>query len=40
MPYNPRSNDVTRFNQLRNGDYVRLQGELLNNTRFELKQFD
>jgi hypothetical protein len=40
MPYNPRSNDVTRFNQLRNGDYVRLQGELLNNTRFELRQFE
>jgi hypothetical protein len=40
MPYNPRSNDVTRFNQLRNGDYVRLSAELLNNSRFELRQFD
>jgi hypothetical protein len=40
MPYNARSNDVYRFNNLRNGDYVRLQGEMLNNSRFELRQFE
>lgn len=40
MPYNARSNDVARFNQLRNGDYVRLQGEMLNNSRFELVRFE
>ena len=40
MPYNARSNDVNRFNQLRTGDYVRVQGEMLNNSRFELLQFE
>ncbi len=39
MPYNPRSNDVTRFNNLRTGDFVRIYGVLLNNTRIELRQF-
>ena len=39
MPYNPRQNDVTRFNNLRNGDFVRIYGVLLNNTRIELRQF-
>lgn len=40
MPYNARSTDVNRFNQLRNGDYVRVLGEQVNNTRFELRQFE
>jgi hypothetical protein len=39
MPYNPRSADVNKFNSLRNGDYVRLQGTLLNNSRVELRNF-
>jgi hypothetical protein len=39
MPYNPRSNDVTRFNNLRSGDFVRIYGVMLNNTRVELRQF-
>ena len=39
MPYNPRQNDITRFNNLRSGDYVRLSGVLLNNSRVELRQF-
>jgi hypothetical protein len=39
MPYNPRQNDITRFNNLRNGDFVRIYGVLLNNTRIELRQF-
>lgn len=39
MPYNPRQADLTRFNNLRNGDYVRLYGVMLNNSRVELRQF-
>lgn len=39
MPYQPRSADVTTFNNLRNGQYVRLYGVYLNNTRVELRQF-
>lgn len=39
MPYNPRQTDVTKFNNLRNGDYVRLYGTMLNNNRVELRQF-
>lgn len=39
MPYNPRSTDLNRFNSLRNGDYVRLSGVMLNNSRVELRQF-
>lgn len=39
MPYNPRSTDLNRFNSLRNGDYVRLYGTMLNNSRVELRQF-
>jgi hypothetical protein len=39
MPYNPRQNDVTRFNNLRTGDFVRIYGVMLNNTRIELRQF-
>ena len=39
MPYRPSNADVTRFNNLRAGDYVRLYGVFLNNTRVELRQF-
>ena len=39
MPYNPRQTDLNRFNSLRNGDYVRIYGVMLNNSRVELRQF-
>ena len=39
LPYNPRRADVDRFNNLRPGDYVRLYGVFLNNSRVELRQF-
>lgn len=39
MPYNPRQIDVQRFNQLRNGDYVRLQGQWVSSDRFQLVGF-
>jgi hypothetical protein len=39
MPYNPRQTDVNRFNNLRNGDNVRIYGVLLNNSRVELREF-
>lgn len=39
MPYNPRQNDITKFNNLRSGDFVRLYGVMLNNSRIELRQF-
>lgn len=39
MPYNSRSYDVNRFRNLRTGDYVSLQGTMLNSSRVELAQF-
>ena len=39
MPYNPSQSDLNRFNNLRNGDYVRVNGILLNNNRVELRNF-
>lgn len=39
MPYNARQMDVQRFNQLRNGDYVRVQGQYVGNGRFQLAGF-
>ncbi|MEO7503358.1 MAG: hypothetical protein ABIW94_12030 [Gemmatimonadaceae bacterium] len=39
MPYNARRQDATTFQNLRNGDNVRLYGVYLNNTRVELRQF-
>lgn len=39
MPYNARTSDINTFNNLRNGDNVRLYGVLLNNSRVELRQF-
>jgi hypothetical protein len=40
MPYNPRQMDVQRFNQLRNGDYVRIQGQWIGSDRFQLAAFN
>lgn len=40
LPYNVRQADLNRFQGLRNGDYVRLYGVLLNNSRVELRQFN
>ncbi|MEX2109604.1 MAG: hypothetical protein WD802_03275 [Gemmatimonadaceae bacterium] len=39
LPYNPRSSDVSRFQSLRSGDFVRFYGVFLNNSRVELRQF-
>ena len=39
MPYNPSQSDLNRFNNLRNGDFVRINGVMLNNSRVELRQF-
>jgi hypothetical protein len=39
LPYNVRQADVNRFQNLRSGDYVRLYGVVLNNSRVELRQF-
>lgn len=39
LPYNARSADVNKFRNLRSGDYVRLYGVYLNNSRVELRQF-
>jgi FtsP/CotA-like multicopper oxidase with cupredoxin domain len=39
LPYNPRSSDLDRFRNLRSGDYVRLYGIYLTNSRVELQQF-
>jgi hypothetical protein len=40
LPYNARSSDVSRFNSLRSGDYVRFYGVYLSSTRVELRQFN
>jgi hypothetical protein len=39
MPYRPTTADANKFNSLRVGDYVRLSGVYLNNSRVELRQF-
>ena len=39
LPYRVSSADLNRFQSLRNGDYVRIYGVPLNNTRVELRQF-
>src|SRR5437763_16444386 len=39
MPYSPSRADVNRFQNLRQGDYVRIAGVYLNNSRVELRQF-
>ncbi len=40
LPYNSRQADIDRFQRLRNGDFVRIYGVLLNNSRVELRQFN
>ena len=39
MPYNAARTDATRFQNLRSGDFVRIAGVFLNNSRVELRQF-
>ena len=39
MPYNPRTNDAARFQNLRTGETIRIAGVYLNQTRIELRQF-
>ncbi|HEX7980655.1 MAG TPA: hypothetical protein VF461_18775 [Gemmatimonadaceae bacterium] len=39
MPYSPSRADLNRFQSLRQGDYVRMAGVYLNNSRVELRQF-
>ena len=39
LPYNPSQNDVSRFQNLRPGEAVRLYGVFLNNSRVELRRF-
>jgi hypothetical protein len=39
MPYSPTRTDLTRFQNLRSGDQVRIAGVYLNSTRVELRQF-
>lgn len=40
MPYNPTRSDLTRFQNLRQGDYVSLYVTILNNSRVELVRFN
>ena len=40
MPYNPNRTDLTKFQNLRAGDSIRMYGVPLNNTRVELRQFN
>jgi hypothetical protein len=39
MPYSPTRSDLSRFQNLRPGDNVRVAGVYLNNSRVELRQF-
>jgi hypothetical protein len=39
MPYNPRVSDRDRFERLRNGDFVRIEGRYMSNERIELERF-
>jgi hypothetical protein len=39
MPYSPSRTDLNKFQMLRSGDYVRIAGVYLNNSRVELRQF-
>jgi len=40
MPYNASSNDVNRFNSLRNGDFVRFYGVYTGQSQVQLRQFN
>ena len=39
MPYSPSRADLTKFQNLRSGDVVRIAGVFLNSSRVELRQF-
>jgi hypothetical protein len=39
LPYNPARGTVDQFRRLREGDYVRIEGELVSDNRVELKAF-
>jgi hypothetical protein len=39
LPYNARPSDVDNFRRLREGDYVRLEGEFINRDNFQLMAF-
>ena len=39
LPYNARRSDVDRLQNLRRGDYVRVEGKFLDSGRFELETF-
>ena len=39
VPYNVRSSDVTRFQNLRAGDYVRIYGTVIGSAQVQLSQF-
>jgi len=40
MPYNAATNDVTRFNSLRSGDFVRFYGTYVSSSQVQLRQFN
>ena len=40
MPYNASTNDVNRFNSLRNGDFVRFYGVYTGQSQIQLRQFN
>ena len=40
LPYNTSSNDVNRFNNLRNGDFVRFYGIYTGQSQVQLRQFN
>jgi hypothetical protein len=40
LPYNTSSNDVNRFNNLRNGDFVRFYGVYTGQSQVQLRQFN
>jgi hypothetical protein len=39
LPYNPNQTELNKFQNLRTGQYVRIYGVYLNNSRVELRQF-
>ncbi len=39
MPYSPRTQDLNIFNNLRNGQWVRVQGQFTGTNRFQLSNF-
>jgi hypothetical protein len=39
MPYNSNATDASRFRNLRNGDYVRVEGQMVNNSTLQLQRF-